>query len=113
MILFFIETGENCANPKQNGERIMPRFLIERDIPGVESMKGRDRQAAALKSLRALREIGPEIQWVHSYISNNKTHCIYIADNEELIREHSKRSGFPANKITKIDWILEPLTAEG
>ncbi|TVQ05814.1 MAG: DUF4242 domain-containing protein [Balneolaceae bacterium] len=90
----------------------MPKYVIEREVPGVEKLKGRDRQAAALKSVRALRDIGPEIQWVHSYISNNKTHCVYLADNEDLILEHAKRSGFPANKINRIDYLLSPLNAE-
>jgi hypothetical protein len=90
----------------------MPKYVIEREVPGVETLKGRDRQAAALKSVRALREIGPEIQWVHSYISDNKTHCVYVADNEELILEHAKRSGFPANKISKVEYLLSPVDAE-
>ncbi len=90
----------------------MPKYIIEREVPEVEKLKGRDRQATALKSVRALREIGPEIQWLHSYVSNNKTHCVYVADNEELIHEHSERSGFPANKITEVEWLLEPVMAE-
>jgi hypothetical protein len=90
----------------------MPKYIIERNVPGVETLQGRDRKAAAMKSIRALREIGPEIQWIHSYISNNKTHCVYVADNEELIKEHAERSGFPANKITRVEWILEPVSAE-
>lgn len=90
----------------------MPKYIIEREVPEVDKLEGRDRQAAALKSVRALREIGPGIQWIHSYISDNKTHCVYVADNEDLIHEHSKRSGFPANKITKVEWILEPVMAE-
>lgn len=90
----------------------MPKYIIEREVPEVEKLKGRDRQAAALKSVRALQEIGTNIQWIHSYISNNKTHCVYLADNEDLIYEHSKRSGFPANKITEVKWVLEPVMAE-
>lgn len=90
----------------------MPKYIIERNVPGVEKLEGRDRQAAALKSVRALREIGSEIQWVHSYISGDKTHCVYVADNEDLIREHAEKSGFPANKITEVKWILEPVMAE-
>lgn len=84
----------------------MPKYIIEREVPEVDNLEGRDRQAAALKSVRALREIGTDIQWIHSYISNNKTHCVYLADNEDLIYDHSKRSGFPANKITEVKWIL-------
>ncbi len=90
----------------------MPKYIIERDVPGVDKLEGRDRAAAAMKSVRALRDIGPQIQWVHSYISDNKTHCVYVADNEELVYEHAKRSGFPANKVTKVKWMLDPLDAE-
>jgi hypothetical protein len=90
----------------------MPKYIIERNVPGVEKLEGRDRQAAALKSVRALREIGPDIQWVHSYISGDKTHCVYVADNEDLILKHAEKSGFPANKITEVKWILEPVMAE-
>ena len=90
----------------------MPKFIIERTVPEVEKLEGRDRKAAALKSVRALRDIGPEIQWVQSYISDNKTHCVYIADNEDLIYKHSELSGFPATKITKVKWVMEPVTAE-
>jgi len=90
----------------------MPKFIIERDVPGVHQLENRDRKATALQSVRALKEIGTDIQWVHSYISENKTHCVYLADNEELIRLHAKKSGFPANKITEVKWILEPVDAE-
>ncbi len=90
----------------------MPKYIIEREVPEVEKLEGRDRKATALKSVRALREIGPGVQWLHSYVSNNKTHCVYVADSEELIHEHAKRSGFPANKITEVHWILEPVMAE-
>ncbi len=90
----------------------MPKYVIERDVPGVGKLSGRDRKAAAMKSIRALKDIGTDIQWIHSYVSENKTHCVYLASNEELIHEHARRSGFPANKITKVDYIMEPLTAE-
>ncbi len=90
----------------------MPKYVIEREVPGVDTLKGRDRQAAALKSVRALRDIGPEIQWVHSYISENRTHCVYVADNEELIHEHGKKSEFPVTKIYQVEYVLEPSTAE-
>lgn len=90
----------------------MPKYVIEREVPGVGKLSQRDRKAAAMKSVKALKDIGPEIQWIHSYVSENKTHCVYLAPNKELIREHARRSGFPANKITKVDYIMEPLTAE-
>jgi hypothetical protein len=91
----------------------MPKYVIEREVPGVEKLQGRDRQAAALQSIKALREIGPSIQWIHSYISEGRTHCVYLADNIDLIYEHSKKSKFPANRIYEVAYILEPTTAEG
>lgn len=90
----------------------MPKFVIERDVPGVGKLTERDKRAAAMKSVRALKDIGTDIQWIHSYVSENKTHCVYLASDEELIREHARLSGFPANKITKVDYIMEPLMAE-
>lgn len=90
----------------------MPKFVIEREVPGVDKLNDRDRKAAALQSIRALRDIGPNIQWVHSYISEGRTHCIYVADNEDLVHEHAEKSGFPVKRIFKVDYILEPVTAE-
>lgn len=91
----------------------MPKYIIEREIPGVDELQGRDRQAAALQSVRALKEIGPDIQWIHSYISDGRTHCVYVAENEELIYEHAEKSGSPVTNIFKVDYIMEPVTAEG
>jgi hypothetical protein len=106
-----LQTGKKSSSINQF-KHTMPKFIIERNVPGVEKLEGRDRQATALKSMRALRDIGPEIQWVHSYISDNKTHCVYVADNADLILEHAEKSGFPANKITEVKWLLEPVDAE-
>lgn len=91
----------------------MPKYVIEREVPGVDKLEGRDRKATALQSLRALKEIGPEIQWVHSYISDGRTHCVYVAENEELIHKHAEKSGFPVSNIFEVAYILEPVTAEG
>ncbi|PKD44127.1 DUF4242 domain-containing protein [Rhodohalobacter barkolensis] len=90
----------------------MPKFVIEREVPGVDKLNDRDKKAAALQSIRALRDIGPKIQWVHSYISEGRTHCIYVADNEDLVHEHAEKSGFPVKRIFKVDYIMEPVTAE-
>lgn len=90
----------------------MPKYVIEREIPGVDKLSERDKKAAAAKSLRALKNIGPDIQWLHSYVSENKTHCVYIAPNEELIIEHAEQSGFPATKISEVKYVMEPVTAE-
>ncbi len=90
----------------------MPKYVIEREVPGVDQLNDRDKKATALQSLRALKDIGPDIQWVHSYISEGRTHCIYIAKNEDLIHEHAEKSGFPVKRIFKVDYKLDPVTAE-
>ncbi len=90
----------------------MPKYVIEREVPGVHQLNERDKKAAALQSVRALRDIGPDVQWVHSYISEGRTHCVYVADNEDLIHKHAEKSGFPVKRIFKVDYILEPVTAE-
>lgn len=90
----------------------MPMYVIERNIPGVESLSERDTKAAALNSNRALQELGTDIQWQHSYISKDKTHCIYIAANEEIIRKHAEKIGSPIISITRVKSIWDPTTAD-
>lgn len=87
------------------------RFLIERDMPGASQTKPEEFRAGAAKSNAVLRELGPDIQWVHSYVAGDKVYCIYQAPSAELIREHAKRSGFPASRITPIAAVLDPTTA--
>jgi len=87
------------------------RFLVERDIPGASKMTTADQRAGATKSNAVLREMGPDIQWVQTYVAGDKMYCIYQAPNEDLIREHAKRSGFPAQRITPIAAVLDPTTA--
>lgn len=91
----------------------MPKFIIEREIPGIGASPAGKLRHAAQKSNAILRELGPEIQWVESYVLADRTVCVYIAPSRELIEEHSRRSGFPANKITQVDAIIDPTTAEG
>ena len=94
----------------------MPRFVIERDIPDIGSADREALVGAAQKSNEVLAEMKAEkknIQWEHSYVTGNKTFCIYLSDNEALINEHAQRSGFPATKITKVGKIIDPTTAEG
>jgi hypothetical protein len=91
----------------------MPKYIIERDIPGAAKLSQRDLQAIAIKSNRVLHKLGPDIQWLHSYVAGDKFYCVYIAPNEELIREHAKQGGFPANSITKIATLVDPTSAEG
>ena len=90
----------------------MPKFVIEREIPGAGKMSSDELQRAAQHSNSVLHKLGPDIQWVHSYVAGDKIYCIYTAPSEELIRQHAQQSGFPANKITRVSAIIDPTTAE-
>jgi hypothetical protein len=91
----------------------MKRYVIERDIPGVGTLEREQLRQAAAKSNSVLKDLGPDIQWEHSYATENKLFCIYLATNEELIHQHAKISGFPANKITEVRKVIDPTTANG
>ena len=91
----------------------MPQYVIERDMPGVGSASPEDLRAASQTSCGVLRDLGPEIQWVHSYVTDDKIYCIYRAPNEEMIREHAQKGGFPANSIKQVRSTIDPTTAEG
>ena len=90
----------------------MPKFVIERDIPGAGKLSDRDLKALALKSLRAIEQMSSPVQWVHSYVTADKTYCVYIAANETLLREHAGHGGFPINRISLVTSIIDPTTAE-
>jgi hypothetical protein len=90
----------------------MPRFLIERPIPGAGELSDDDVRGIAQKSCGVLRELGPEIQWVQSYVTDDAITCVYLAPNERIIREHARRGGFPAEAIREVRRILDPTTAE-
>ncbi len=90
----------------------MPKFVIEREIPGAGSMSTQQLQAVSEKSCSVLRNLGPQIQWLQSYVTDNKIYCIYIAPNEEMVREHAKLGGFPANSVAEVRRIIDPTTAE-
>lgn len=89
----------------------MRKFIIERDLPKVGSLEREELKAAAGKSNAALAELAPRVQWVHSYVADDKTFCVYLAESEDAIREHARISGFPATKITEIRRIIDPTTA--
>ncbi len=89
----------------------MKRYVIERDLPGVGSMNGEQLKQAAQKSNEALAELRGKAQWVQSFVADNKTFCIYLAENEAAVREHARISGFPATKVTEITGIIDPMTA--
>ena len=90
----------------------MPQYVIERDMPGVGSLGAADLKGASQTSCSVLRDLGPEIQWVHSYVTDDKIYCIYRAPNEDIIREHAQKGGFPANKISLVRNVIDPPTAE-
>ncbi len=90
----------------------MPRFLIERELPGAGKLSSSELQAIAQKSCGVIRNMGPSIQWIESYVTDDKIYCVYFAENEELIRQHAKEGGFPANQISEIRRMIDPTTAE-
>ena len=90
----------------------MPKFVIERELPGAGKLSPADLQAISQKSCSVLRNLGPQVQWLQSYVTDDKIYCIYIAPNEELLREHARQGGFPANKISRIRSLIDPTTAE-
>jgi len=90
----------------------MPKFVIEREIPGAGKLKPEELQAISQKSCGVLRKLGPQIQWVESYVTDDKVYCIYVAPNEEAIRQHAQQGGFPANRISVVRNVIDPTTAE-
>ncbi len=91
----------------------MPKFLIEREIPGAGNLSGAELQAISQTSCGVLQQMGPQIQWLQSYVTGDKVYCVYIAPNEEMIREHASQGGFPANRVSEIKSVIDPTTAEG
>jgi len=91
----------------------MKKYMIERKIPGVHTMNESDLSGAAKTSNAALAQLAPKVQWVHSYVGKDQTFCVYLAENEDAIREHARISGFPANVITEITGVIDPTTERG
>jgi hypothetical protein len=91
----------------------MPKFLIEREIPGAGDLSPEQLQAISQKSCGVLRNMGPQIQWVQSYVTGDKVYCVYIAPDEAMVREHAAQGGFPANRVSEIKSVIDPTTAEG
>lgn len=90
----------------------MPKYVIEREIAGVGNSTAEALQAVSQTSCSVLKKLGPQIQWLESYVTGDKIYCIYIAPNEDVIREHATRGGFPANRISEVKTIIDPTTAE-
>ena len=90
----------------------MPKYVIEREIPGAGSLTPQDLQAISQKSCAVLNNMGPQIQWLQSYVTNDKVYCVYIAPNEEAVREHARQGEFPADYVSEVRTIIDPTTAE-
>jgi hypothetical protein len=89
----------------------MPQYVIERDLPGAGNLSPQELQGVAQKSCGVLRDLGPQIQWEHSYVTGDKIYCIYSAPNEQMVRDHATQGGFPANRISEVKTIISPATA--
>lgn len=90
----------------------MPKYVIEREIPGAGKLSPEELHGISVKSCGVLKELGPQVQWIHSYVTADKIYCLYIAPNEEAVREHAKRGGFPANRISEVKAVIDPTTSE-
>ncbi|HST22535.1 MAG TPA: DUF4242 domain-containing protein [Blastocatellia bacterium] len=91
----------------------MPKYIIEREIPGAGNLSAEELQGISQKSCSVLNQMGPQIQWVQSYVTGDKVYCVYIAPNEDMIKEHAQQGGFPANRISEVKSLIDPTTAEG
>lgn len=91
----------------------MPRYVIEREIPGAGQMSADELQSISQKSCAVLESLGPQIQWQQSFIADDKVYCVYIAPNEQLVRDHARLSGIPADRVSEVAAVIDPITAEG
>ncbi len=90
----------------------MPKFVIEREIPGAGNLSAKELQEISQKSCDVLKELGPEVQWVHSYVTDDKVYCVYIAPDEQAVRKHAEMGGFPADSVSEVRSVIDPTTAE-
>ncbi len=111
-ILLFTGYASIAQSTGASNSSTKKTYLIERDIPGAGKLTGEQLKGISQKSCTVLKEMGPQIQWIQSYVTGDKIFCIYKAENEELVREHAKKGGFPANKITEVATEISPATAD-
>ena len=90
----------------------MPKYVVEREIPDAGKLSAEQLQAISQKSCGVLQKLGPQIQWIESYVTDDKIYCVYIAPNEEMVREHASQGGFPANRVSEVRQVIDPTTAE-
>ena len=112
LISVFAFSLTGIAQEKKTEDKELTTFLIEREIPEAGKLSAEQLKGISQKSCSVLEEMGPEIQWVHSYVAENKVYCIYRAANEELIREHAEKGGFPVNMVTRLSTRIDPSTAQ-
>lgn len=114
-VLFFVLASVNSfaqtASSKTQNKPVMKTYLIEREIPDAGKLTPEQLKGISQKSCTVLKQMGPTIEWQHSYVTGNKIFCVYKAENEELLREHAKKGGFPVNKITEVGTVISPETA--
>ncbi|MEJ8844574.1 DUF4242 domain-containing protein [Lacibacter sp. H375] len=108
----FIASAQSTTDNTNKKEPVMKTYLIERDIPGAGQLTPVDLKAISQKSCSVLTEMRPKIKWLHSYVTGNKIYCVYMAENETLLREHGKKGGFPVTNITEIETTISPATAK-
>lgn len=104
--------GRRESNSDPRKEPALPKYVIERDVPGAGRLGASELGAISQKSCAVLNELGPKVQWVQSYVTDDKIYCIYIAPNPQSVIEHAKRGGFPANRISEVKSVIDPTTAE-
>lgn len=97
---------------RDDRESVMPKYVIEREIPGVGKLTPQELKAISQKSCSVLDKMGPQIQWLQSYVTGDKVYCVYIAPNEAMVREHAQQGGFPANRVSEVKSLIDPTTAE-
>ena len=90
----------------------MPKFVIERELPGLGTMSSAELTEASCTSNKVLAEMAPRVQWLHSYVTDDKMYCVYVADDEAAVREHARRGGFPADAVNKVSTVIDPTTGE-
>lgn len=102
------------GRPRTHPLRIctVPKYIIEREIPGAGCLDAKTLQAIAQKSCNVLKALGPDVQWLHSYVTDDRIYCVYLAANEDLIREHALQGGFPVSRIARVHGVIDPSTAE-
>lgn len=108
----YSHSESTCTESSESGERPVPKFIIERDIPGAGNLSASDLKAISQKSCGVLSRMGPHVQWVESFVTDDKVYCVYIATDEAAVRSHASEGGFPANRVSPVRSIIDPTTAE-